>query len=95
MPFPKPHESSSLINCIQAAETISVPLSDPLPDTGETALVIPKGTIVVIPVNVLQTDPAFWGKDADAFRPRRWLETEKTDLLKGQALLAFSIGYEK
>lgn len=70
-----------------------MPLTAPLPDTSETALVIPKGTIVVIPVNVLQTDPDFWGKDGDAFRPQRWLENDRADLLKGRDLLAFSMGY--
>ncbi|KAF8973678.1 cytochrome P450 [Flammula alnicola] len=81
-----------LENHHEAAETISIPLSEPLSDGGETQLVIPKGTIVVIPVNVLQTDANFWGKDADAFRPSRWLDRQKGGLLKGQELLAFSVG---
>jgi len=50
--------------------------------------------LVAIPVNVLQRDPAFWGKDADVFRPNRWLERTNGSLLQigGQDLLTFSAG---
>ncbi|KAF8807688.1 cytochrome P450 [Phlegmacium glaucopus] len=81
-----------LENHHEAAETITIPLSEPILETGESQLVIPKGMLVAIPVNVLQRDPAFWGKDADAFRPGRWLEKGNSSLLDGQELLAFSAG---
>ncbi|KAF9478020.1 cytochrome P450 [Pholiota conissans] len=81
-----------LENHHEAGKTISIPLANAIPDTGDTQLIIPKGTLIVIPVNVMQTDPDFWGKDADSFRPRRWLEDRKGDLVKGQELLAFSVG---
>ncbi|KAF8167803.1 cytochrome P450 [Crassisporium funariophilum] len=81
-----------LENHHEAAETISIPLSEPLEGTGEMQLVIPKGTLVAIPVNVLQTDPNFWGMDAEIFRPSRWLEKRNGALLNGQELLAFSAG---
>ncbi|KDR85297.1 hypothetical protein GALMADRAFT_234081 [Galerina marginata CBS 339.88] len=81
-----------LENHHEAAETLLLPLSEALADTGEHYLVIPKGTVVVIPVNVLQTDQNIWGADADAFRPKRWLEKDRHRLLKGQELLTFSIG---
>ncbi|KDQ30422.1 hypothetical protein PLEOSDRAFT_1062448 [Pleurotus ostreatus PC15] len=75
-----------------AAETISVSLSEPLPGADVPQLVIPKGTIISIPVNVLHTDKHIWGPDANMFRPERWSEPsqEKTSLRR--ELLAFSEG---
>ncbi|KAJ7923037.1 cytochrome P450 [Mycena leptocephala] len=61
-----------LENHHQAAETISVPLSEPIPGSSASHLVIPKGTVLLIPVNVLQMDPEIWGEDAHLFRPERW-----------------------
>lgn len=81
-----------LENHHEASETIRVPLSEPITETGEQQIIIPKGTTVVIPVNVLQMDKEFWGEDAEFFRPGRWLERERGGLLKGQELLAFSVG---
>ncbi|CAA7259962.1 unnamed protein product [Cyclocybe aegerita] len=81
-----------LENHHEASETIMVPLAEPIVETGEMQLVVPKGTLISIPVNVLQEDPEFWGLDADEFRPSRWLEKKKTGLVKGQELLAFSMG---
>jgi cytochrome P450 len=77
------------LNALQATETVTIPLSEPISETGELQLVIPKGTLIAIPVNVLQKDPAFWGKDAELFRPNRWLEEANGP---GQELLAFSAG---
>ncbi|CAK5264662.1 unnamed protein product, partial [Mycena citricolor] len=61
-----------LENHHQASETIAVPLSESLPETSSSVLVIPKGTILFIPVNVMQTDPEIWGEDAHLFRPYRF-----------------------
>lgn len=58
----------------KASETICVPLSEPLPGTTDTHFLIPKGTILGIPLNVLQRDQSVWGADAEYFRPRRWLD---------------------
>jgi cytochrome P450 len=55
-------------------------------------MVIPKGTTLAIPLNVLQTDPEVWGPDADAFRPERWIERRKSGMRKGRELLVFSEG---
>ncbi|PPQ63711.1 hypothetical protein CVT24_004291 [Panaeolus cyanescens] len=78
----------------QAAQTITVPLSEPLAETGEMRLVVPAGTLISIPVNVLQTDKEIWGDDADEFQPSRWLEGGKgvATLPKGRELFAFSAG---
>ena len=76
----------------QAAETITVPLSEPIPGTSDMYIVIPKGTTVAIPLNVLQTDPEVWGPDPDVFRPERWIERRKTGVRMGRELLAFSEG---
>ncbi|KAJ7655267.1 cytochrome P450 [Mycena polygramma] len=76
-----------LENHHQAAETISVPLSHPVPGSSASYLVIPKGTVLLIPVNVLQTDPEIWGEDAHIFRPERWNDSKTS-----HNLFAFSEG---
>lgn len=84
----------------KASETTVVPLSDPLSDEETNQLIVPKGTLLVIPINVLQTDVEIWGNDADLFRPSRWLDSVAKpkpgagggSLLKGTGLLAFSMG---
>ncbi|KAG6857610.1 hypothetical protein H0H87_010178 [Tephrocybe sp. NHM501043] len=81
-----------LENHHEASETIIVPLFEPLPGTTEMHLVIPKGTLIAIPLNVVQTDPAIWGPDADEFRPQRWIERKKAGIRDARELLAFSEG---
>lgn len=78
----------------QAAQTITIPLSGPLAETGEMQIVVPAGTLISIPVNVIQTNKEIWGDDAHKFRPSRWLEAEKgiDNVPKGRDLLAFSAG---
>ncbi|KAK7064620.1 cytochrome P450 [Favolaschia claudopus] len=61
-----------LENHHQAAETISIPLSEPIPGSDASHIIIPKGTIISIPVNVMQ----MWGEDAYLFRPERWRGSE-------------------
>ncbi|KIM84674.1 hypothetical protein PILCRDRAFT_96778 [Piloderma croceum F 1598] len=80
-----------LENHHQAAETISVPLSEPLHGTTDLQLIIPKGTILEIPLNVLQRDPSVWGPDAELFRPHRWLDRKK-HITRRWDLFAFSDG---
>ncbi|KAF5377225.1 hypothetical protein D9615_006348 [Tricholomella constricta] len=81
-----------LENHHEAADTITVPLSEPLFGTSEMHLVIPKGTIIAIPLNVIQTDPEVWGPDAHEFRPQRWIERKEAGICGGRELLAFSEG---
>ncbi|KAF8912957.1 cytochrome P450 [Gymnopilus junonius] len=76
----------------EAAKLTILPLSDARPETGENYLVVPKGTTIVIPVNVMHLDENVWGKDSSIFRPERWLESERPNVLRGQELLAFSLG---
>ncbi|KAH7929384.1 cytochrome P450 [Leucogyrophana mollusca] len=78
-----------LENHHQAAETVSVPLAEPLPGTTDLHLIIPKGTILGIPVNVIQKDPMVWGPDADVFRPERW---SQRNFRGTRDLFAFSAG---
>ncbi|KAF4607065.1 hypothetical protein EYR38_001122 [Pleurotus pulmonarius] len=75
-----------------AAQTISVSLSEPLPGADVPQLVIPKGTIISIPVNVLHTDKHIWGPDASMFRPERWSEPSQEKSSLRRELLAFSEG---
>ncbi|KIK70412.1 hypothetical protein GYMLUDRAFT_234881 [Collybiopsis luxurians FD-317 M1] len=81
-----------LENHHEAAETVVVPLSEPIPGTSETHIVIPKGTILEIPVNIIQTDPDIWGSDAEMFRPERWLERKRQGIYHEREILAFSEG---
>ncbi|KAL1749159.1 cytochrome P450 [Schizophyllum fasciatum] len=81
-----------LENHHEAAETISIPLSSPLPDTEDSQLVVPKGTLIAIPLNVLQTDPAIFGADADVFRAERWLERAEKGVRHKRELFIFSEG---
>ncbi|KAF5375269.1 hypothetical protein D9758_000084 [Tetrapyrgos nigripes] len=81
-----------LENHHQAAETISVPLSEPIQGTSDMYLVIPKGTILEIPVNVVQTDPAVWGSDAEIFKPERWIERKEKGIRQQREIFAFSEG---
>ncbi|KAJ7456542.1 cytochrome P450 [Mycena latifolia] len=76
-----------LENHHQAAETITIPLFNPIPGTLASQLVIPKGTVLLIPVNVLQMNPDIWGEDAHLFRPERWQGRQG-----GRNLFAFSDG---
>ena len=43
-----------------------------------THLFIPRGTIVMFPVNVMQSAEDVWGPDAHAWDPRRWADIEGT-----------------
>ncbi|EIW86397.1 cytochrome P450 [Coniophora puteana RWD-64-598 SS2] len=80
-----------LENHHEASETIAVPVTEPLPGIGSRHLIVPKGTILEMPVNVIHKDPAIWGDDADVFRPERWLQ-DKSRKLTVRDLLAFSSG---
>ncbi|KAF8845290.1 cytochrome P450 [Paxillus ammoniavirescens] len=78
-----------LENHHQAAETISIPLSEPLPGTTDLHLIIPKDTVLSMPVNVIHSDRSGWGPDADIFRPERWLQRNTRN---NRDLFAFSLG---
>ncbi|KAG9314552.1 cytochrome P450 [Chiua virens] len=78
-----------LENHHQASETTIVPLSEPLPGTTDLRLVIPKGTVLSMPVNVIQMDEVTWGYDADVFRPERWLQRNARN---NRELFAFGLG---
>lgn len=76
----------------KAEETITIPLSTPIPGTSDHELVIPKGTILEIPVNIIQTDRKEWGSDAQQFRPHRWLERRRNGIKHTREVFAFSEG---
>ncbi|KAI9572767.1 cytochrome P450 [Boletus coccyginus] len=73
----------------QASEATVVPLSEPLPGTTDLRFVIPKGTVLCMPVNVIQKDKSVWGPDADVFRPERWSQRNTRN---NHDLFAFSLG---
>jgi len=39
---------------------------------------VPKGTLLYIPIRVVNTYKGIWGEDADQFRPERWLSLPET-----------------
>ncbi|KAF8349818.1 cytochrome P450 [Amanita rubescens] len=78
-----------LENHHEAAHTVTIPLVEPLPGASSSHLTIPKGTVLSIPVNVIQLDPSMWGDDAKSFRPERWLD-QGSNIRRN--LLAFSEG---
>ncbi|KAK7041953.1 hypothetical protein VNI00_008935 [Paramarasmius palmivorus] len=81
-----------LENHHEATETITVPLSEPLPGTSESHLIIPKDTLIAIPVNVIHMDESIHGSDANVFRPERWLEKQKEGIRHDREIFAFSEG---
>lgn len=81
-----------LENHHETAHDICLPLSEPIPGMNELQLFLPKGTLLVIPVNAIQSDPEIWGPDAKIFRPQRWLEMKQNGNRRGRELLAFSEG---
>lgn len=85
---------------MQAAQNDDMPLSQPIQGTSESHVYVPKGTIIAIPVNVVQEDPTVWGQDAAEFKPERWMEiNKKTEAGHNKQhqleLLAFSRGPRK
>ena len=74
-----------------AKSTTYVPTSHALPSHSEARIVVPKGTIISIPVAAIHTDQKIWGEDASTWDPVRWLRDDYG--AKGQHLLAFSSGY--
>jgi benzoate 4-monooxygenase len=43
----------------------------------------PPGAILSVPSYTIHRDAAVWGPDPEAFRPERWLEGNREELLKG------------
>lgn len=85
---------------IQAAKEDVIPLSEPLrtPD-GELVdhVVIAAGQQVIVPTQFMNTSTAYWGDDAQTFRPERWLSEsgipEKAREIQGHRnILTFTSG---
>lgn len=77
---------------LQASQTISIPLDCPIPGTKATQVLIPKGTLLAIPLNVIHQDTKVWGPDAHIFNPDRWMERKRSQLRHKHELLTFSEG---
>ena len=43
-------------------------------DTGVEPIFVQSGTLIDTHISIIHRDPAFWGPDAEIFRPERWLE---------------------
>ncbi|KAF1979975.1 cytochrome P450 [Bimuria novae-zelandiae CBS 107.79] len=53
---------------------------------------IPPGFRVGMNPHIVQMDKSVFGKDADVFRPERWLESEEQNKLMDRAYLSFGVG---
>ena len=91
----------------EAAQDTLLPLA-PLPKssfkqagvspTPSTHLFVPRGTIILMPLNVMQTAKDVWGADGDVWNPHRWAEIEGKESRAHRSdwrreLVAFSAGY--
>lgn len=56
---------------------------------------IPAGTNVAVLVPQMQRSPAYWGPDADAFEPERFLEEEQNQHVPWDAYMPFGEGARK
>ena len=75
----------------------AVPVAPPHVTPEDTSIggkPIPANTAVLFHLQSVNTDPAHWGPDPDAFRPERWI-SETGTLLKKTAYLPFSAGESK
>ncbi len=62
-----------------------------LEDTEFQGFLIPKGTSVYASLHALHHDENIWG-DPEAFRPDRFLSSDRTRVVRHEALLPFSTG---
>ncbi|CAK5274619.1 unnamed protein product [Mycena citricolor] len=49
------------------------------------------GTVLSVPSFTIHRDPAVWGDDVEAFRPERWFEEDKADMMQ-KVFNPFSVG---
>lgn len=54
-------------------------------------ILVPKGTILYIPIRVINTYQGFWGADAEEFRPERWEKLPDT-VHPTLSLMSFLVG---
>ncbi|KAG6866222.1 hypothetical protein C0991_007247 [Blastosporella zonata] len=40
-------------------------------------ILVPKGTLLTIPIRIINTWKVLWGEDAEEFKPQRWLDLPK------------------
>ena len=83
--FPSLFDKLSFVT-ISANSAITLPLSDPLPNSDITALHIPKGTTITIGIGAANRDPLIWGADAHEWKPERWLGKRTDEVAFGGKL---------
>lgn len=55
----------------------ALPFSKPIKTTdGNTTseIFVPKGTLIVVSITSINTDPEIWGEDSYEWKPERWLK---------------------
>lgn len=66
--------------------------------SNKTHLFVPKGTILVLPINIMQSSEDVWGSDAHIWNPYRWMdgankEADQSKHAWRKELMIFSTGY--
>ncbi|KAF8524179.1 cytochrome P450 [Gautieria morchelliformis] len=61
------------------------------PGSKHTSIAVPKGGLVVLDIMATHHNRAYWGEDADEFRPERFIDTAEYRWPR-EAFLAFSVG---
>jgi cytochrome P450 len=81
------------LRLIKTGASVRTTLSDVMLDD---QYLLKKGAVIQIPTGVLQSDISTWGKDAQAFNPRRFIEKEslskEAKKLQTQAFIPFGGG---
>ncbi|KZT42793.1 cytochrome P450 [Sistotremastrum suecicum HHB10207 ss-3] len=75
-----------------SSKTQTLRLGAPLQGSTKNEILVPKDTVLVVPVSVIQTDPEVWGPDAEHWKPERWLGKRDKELHGKADFLAFSMG---
>lgn len=90
-----PYLQAALKEGLRMHPAVGIPLWREVPASGTTlcGTYFPPGTNVGISSWVLHRNPAIWGRDAEAFRPERWLECSEAQLKEmNAAYMPFGLG---
>ena len=92
------HPAATELDRVASVDDV-IPLSRPIMDaSGRTVdhVAVSRGALVAVPIAAVNRSPSFWGPDAAAFRPERWLEGAEEgpakEIVGHRHLLTFASG---